>query len=98
MSKIIMEYYEQAKILPVLVKQKLSKLKQHVDIQQEFEHWLQSGKYKMTDCVSVNGYTAQKLAGLSEYIDGEGAFMLLIELRENPEKAMLRISKGFKIK
>jgi hypothetical protein len=31
-------------------------------------------------------------------MDGEGAFMLLIELRENPGKAKARITEGFKMK
>jgi len=98
MSKIIEEYYSQAKAMPVLVKQKLNKLQQHTDVLQEFEYWIQNGMYKIADCVSVNGYTAYKLSELSEFVDGEAAFMLLIELRENPERATRRISEGFRIK
>ena len=98
MSNIIKDYYESVKINPIIVDQKLNKLKRHADIQKEFEHWIQNGKYNDTDCVFINGYSAQKLSELSEFIDGEGAFMLLIELRETPEKAMNRISNGFKMK
>ena len=98
MSNIIKEYYERVNINPVILNQKLNKLQQHTDIKKEFEDWIQNDKYNDNDCVSVNGYTAQKLSDLSEFIDGEGAFMLLIELRETPEKAMKRISEGFKIK
>lgn len=47
---------------------------------------------------SVEGYTAEKLASMSPYLDGEGAFMLLIELKENPDKAKKRIAEGFKMK
>lgn len=48
--------------------------------------------------VSEEGYTAKKLAGMSKYLNGEGAFMMLIELRENPEKALAQIQDGFKLK
>ena len=42
--------------------------------------------------------TAKSLSELSKYTDGEAAFMLLIELRETPEKTLRRIKNGFKIK
>lgn len=50
------------------------------------------------NCVTIEEYTAKDIAALSKLLDGEGAFMLLIELRENPEKAKKRIKEGFKIK
>lgn len=50
------------------------------------------------DSISVEGYTAKSLAALSEYVDGEAAFMLLIELRDSPDKALHRIKGGFKLK
>jgi len=98
MSNIIKEYYAKAKVMPVIMKQKLNKLQQHTDVSQEFEYWIQNGIYTIENCVSVNGYTAQKLSELSEFVDGEAAFMLLIELRENPERAKRRISEGFRLK
>jgi hypothetical protein len=98
MSKIIEEYYNQADVMPLLINQKMSKLQKHEDILKEFEYWIESKSYKTEDTVTVNEYTAQKLAELSEFIDGEGAFMLLIELRENPDRAMRRISEGFRMK
>ena len=98
MSKIIEEYYAQAKAMPIIMKQKLNKLQQHTDVLHEFEYWVQNGIYKTVNCVSVNGYTAQKLSELSEFVDGEAAFMLLIELRENPDRAKRRISEGFLLK
>jgi len=98
MSSIIEEYYAQAKVMPIIMKQKLSKLQQHTDISLEFEYWIKNGIYRIADCVSVNGYTAQKLSVLSEFVDGEAAFMLLIELRENPERAKRRVSEGFRLK
>jgi hypothetical protein len=98
MSKVVEEYYKQANMMPLILKQKLSKLQKNTDILQEFEYWIQHKDYKKDDCVSIDGYTAEKLAALSEYVDGEGAFMLLIELRENHDKALRRISNGFKMK
>jgi len=98
MSKIIEEYYNQVNVMPLLISKKISKLQRHADIQKEFEYWIENKTYISVNTVTVNDYTAQKLATLSEFIDGEGAFMLLIELRENPEKAMRRISDGFQMK
>lgn len=97
MSKLIEEYYKQAKVMPLLLKQKMNKLQRNEDIQKEFEYWIEHKKY-VPNGVSIEGYTAQKLSELSAYIDGEAAFMLLIELRETPEKALRRIKSGFKIK
>ena len=98
MSEIIKEYYSKADIMPLLLKTKLSKFEKHPDIANEFEYWIKNNSYMLESSISINGYTAEKLASLSEYLDGEGAFMMLIELRENPTKAMTKIENGFKIK
>lgn len=98
MSKIIEEYYEKAKVMPLLLKSKMAKLSKHSDIATELEYWITEKKYKESDCVVVEGYTAKKLAKVSQYLDGEGAFMLLIELRENPQKALAKIENGFELK
>lgn len=98
MSKIIEEYYAKAKVMPLLLKSKLTKLSKHSDIASEFEYWITEKTYKETECVVVEGYTAKKLSEISMFLDGEGAFMLLIELRDNPKSALEKISNGFKIK
>ena len=98
MSKVIEEYYKQANVIPLILKQKMSKLQRNEDILKEFEYWIQHNDYKKDGCVSIAGYTAEKLAMLSEFVNGEGAFMLLIELRESPDKALRRIANGFKMK
>ena len=96
---IVEEYYKKAGGPAFLLKGKLDKLDCYPDILHEFEHWIQTGTYIHEDiAVSVDGYTAQKLAVLSPFLDGEGAFMLLIELRDNPQKAKERIADGFKMK
>ena len=97
MSRLIEEYYKQAAVMPLLLKQKMTKLRRNGDIQKEFEYWIEHKDY-MQNGVSIEGYTAKKLSELSDYIDGEAAFMLLIELREAPDKALQRIRNGFKIK
>ena len=98
MSDIIRKYYEDNKIPEFLLDQKLKKFDRNKDIAKEFESWIKSGKYRTIGAVSEEGYTAKKLAGMSKYLNGEGAFMMLIELRENPEKALAQIQDGFKLK
>ena len=96
MNKVIEEYYKDAGILPLLLKKKMAAFAKHPDIAAEFEYWISNQKY--LDGVSVEGYTAKNIAALSPYMNGEGAFQLLIELRENPDKAKKRINDGFKLK
>lgn len=48
--------------------------------------------------VLVESYSAKDLAQTSIFLDGEAAFVFLIELRENPEKALKQIAKRFKMK
>ena len=97
MSSIIEKYYNDNSVSPMLVKQKLEKFDRNTDIEKEFEYWIENKQYK-TDAVEIEGYTAQKLSQLSKYLVGEGAFILLIELRESPDKAHKMIARGFKVK
>lgn len=97
MKHVVEEFYAKTKIPTALLSPKIEKLRNNKDILEEFEYWITHRKYK-ADGVEVNGYSAKKLAMLSRFLDGEGAFMLLIELRENPEKALKRIKQGFKLK
>ncbi len=96
MSKVIKEYYEKAGVQPLLIEEKLKKLTDNNDILREFEYWILNRIY--IDEVRVDGYSASDLAKQSVLLEGEGSFMLLIELRENPNKAKKRIKSGFKIK
>lgn len=98
MSKIIEEYYKLANIKPFLLKQKMEKFEKHSDIATEFEYWIKNKRYTESNGVSVEGYTAKSISELSKLLNGESVFMLLIELRENPAKALGRIEKGFKMK
>lgn len=97
MSSIIEKYYNDNSVSPMLVKQKLEKFGRNPDIEKEFEYWIENKQYT-PDALEIEGYTAQKLSQLSKYLIGEGAFMLLIELRESPDKAHKKIARGFKVK
>lgn len=97
MNSIIEKYYNDNNIAPALVKQKLEKFNRNPDIEKEFEYWIENKQYT-PDALEIEGYTAQKLSQLSKYLIGEGAFMLLIELRESPDKAHKKIARGFKVK
>lgn len=96
MSKVIEQYYKDAHVMPLLLKKKMAAFEKHPDIAGEFEYWIANNQY--CEGVCVEGYTAKAIAELSPFMDGEGAFMLLIELSENPDKAKQRIAAGFKLK
>lgn len=98
MREIIKKFYDDNKTPGILIKQKLMKLERNTDIAEEFEYWIENRVYKASEVVCIEGYTAKSLAEKSQYLDGEGAFMMLIELRENPKKAIEQISKGLKRK
>ncbi len=95
MSEIIKEYYEKAHVKPFLIEQKMKTLEKHQDISREFEEWISTKKF--VDQVEVAGYKASVLSNMSPNVAGEGAFMMLIELREHPERAKKLIEDGFAI-
>ena len=98
MSNIIKEYYFTLGLPPVVVEKNIDKLTKNQDILKEFEYWITNREYVIENPVEIEGYTADSLSKLSRFIDGESVFMLLVELRENPEKAKKTINRGFKIK
>ena len=98
MNDIIRQFYEKNNLPKPIIEQKLAAFSRHSDIAEEFEQWITDRTYKAEGAVTVEGYTAKKLSELSEYLNGDGAFVLLIELREHPEKARKRITNGFKYK
>ena len=98
MNKVIEEYYRKTKLPEPLIVKKLEALDRNQDIQAEFEAWIESKVFKEEGCVEVAGYSAKSIAEMSRFVKGEGAFMLLIELREDRERALKRISDGFRMK
>lgn len=97
MSKIIESYYRKTKLDESLIQKKIGMFSRNADIQKEFEYWITNKKY-MDNGVVIEGYSATKIAKLSRFVDGEGAFILLVKLRETPEAALKQISAGFKMK
>lgn len=98
MTDSIKDYYLSNGMPSFLMAEKLKKFDQNKDIAAEFEYWIKNGKYCEDNPVTIEGYTAERLSQLSQYLNGEGAFLLLIDLREKPEDALAMIEKGFKIK
>ena len=98
MNDIIRKYYEDNGAPKFLVEQKLKMFSRNKDIAKEFEEWIKCGEYKTTGAISETGFTAKRLAEMSKYLNGEGAFMMLIELRENREEAISQITNGLKMK
>ena len=98
MSEIIQQYYKNNHYPDYLFNKKMDRFNHYPDIAAEFEYWIENKKYIDDGAVNINGYTAKKLALLSEHLNGEGAFMMLIDLKENPQRALAQIAKGFKIK
>lgn len=98
MSDIIRHFYEKNNLPKPIIEQKIAAFSRHNDIAEEFELWITDRAYKMQGAVTVEGYTAKKFSELSDYLNGDSAFIMLIELRENPDKAYKRIKGGFKYK
>jgi len=96
--EIIKQYLEKAGVTGFLLEKKLKSFKEHDDIGNEFSDWILNGEYAVEREVRVEGYSAKDLAGMSKYLNGEGAFSLLILLRENPQKGLRLIREGFKLK
>ncbi len=93
----IRKYYENAGLNLNDIERKLSIFEKHPDITEEFKNWIEANEYSI-DGIKIEGYSAQQLAGLSPLLEGEGAFLMMIELREHPKKAINRIERGFKLK
>lgn len=96
MNTVIESYYAQVKMNPFLLKQKMAKFSRHPDIAEEFAYWISNKVYKQ-NAIVIEGHTAQELASQSEYLMGEGAFLLMIDLREKPEKVSKQIAEGFRM-
>ena len=98
MDDMIRNFYKKNNLPEPIIEQKVAAFSRHSDISAEFEQWITDRTFKTQGAVTVEGYTAKKLSELSVYLNGDGAYVLLIELRENPDKAFKRIEQGFKRK
>lgn len=97
MSEIIKEYYKKTKLDDAQINSKIEKFTKHEDVKKEFEYWIEH-KHFIENGLVVEGYSASKLAESSSYLNGEGAFVMLMKLRENPENALKQIKEGLKMK
>lgn len=98
MNEVIKDYYLQNGFPVKLLESKVRKLEEHKDILREFEMWVQNKEYCDANPVSVEGYTAKDLSQTYPMLNGDGAFMMLIALRENPQSAVKMLKDGMKIK
>ena len=96
--KQIIEFFQSAELPEYVAQKNIKSFERNPDIAEEFIGWLNTGKYKEDDPLRIEGYTAQDIATLAPFLDGAGAFNLLITLRERPEKAKGYIRDGFKMK
>ncbi len=95
---MIRDYYEQIGLPSILIERETTAFDKHPDIKREFEHWLESKEYITQNCADVENYTAKSIAEKFPVLDGEGAFRLLVQLRDEPEEAHERINRGFIIR
>ena len=98
MNRVVEEFYRSNGIPEVLFSRKDMLFSKNPDIEREFVYWIENHEYLTENPIEIEGYTAEKLSQLRSNLDGEGVFLMLVELRENPEKAKLRIHDGFKRK
>ena len=63
MSKVIENYYKQANVMPLLLKQKMNKLSRNEDVLKEFEYWIEHKAY-LQNGVCIEGYTAKEIAAI----------------------------------
>lgn len=98
MSEIIRDFYKKNGFPEKLIEQKVKSFCKHPDIAEEFEEWIQTGAFREKDAVMVEGHTAKSLSKMSGFLDGDGAFSLLIELKDGPTIAKRKIEEGFKWK
>lgn len=91
----VKELYSKYPFQENLLNQRMEMFDRNKDIKAEFEYWIETNEYLEDECVEVEGYTAKKIALMSKYTNGETAFVLLVELRENPDKALKQIREGF---
>ena len=97
MVDVVRDYSQRAAISENIIKTKIQMFERNADIKREFEHWIKTKEFFENEHVVVQGYSAKQISEMSKYMIGEGAFVMLIELRENPENALKKIKNGFRM-
>lgn len=70
------------------------KIHKYPDIYEEFLWWLDTGNYK-PEGICVEGYTAEKIFEIAPQMNGMGVFNVLVGLRDETERTLQAIEKGF---
>jgi len=94
----IIDFFKSSGLPEYAVQKNVKSFERNPDIAAEFTEWLNTGKYKGKNPIKVEGYSAQDIVALADFLDGAGTFNFLITLRERPEKAKGYIKDGFKMK
>ena len=95
MRKILNYLIDERKVKSDAANKIASAFERHYDIRAELERWIETKAFPQENPIIVNGYTAEKIAGLAPFMDGVGVYNFLITLRERPENAEKIISDGF---
>ena len=93
-EKILKYYVEEKKTTPVVAKVLSKKLLKYDDIALEFCYYIDNRSFKTENAVEVEGYTAEKLSEIAP-LDAAGVYAFLVSLRDEKDKALETISKGF---
>lgn len=93
----INDYLKSIGLPEKMIEKKINEFAKHKDIADEFIYWIENKSY-MCDGIYVEGYSAKTIGAKSILFDGLTAFTLLIQLREDPEKALKKISNNPLIK
>lgn len=92
-SEVLKYLQEDEKMTDKVAAQILGKLERHPDILKEFGQWIDSKEFPRGAAISVEGYTAERLA-TSTFLRPVGAYTYLIYLREKPNEALDDLKRG----
>lgn len=72
-----------------------NKITKHDDIYVSFLKWLDTRDYLLCDDIEVEGFTANIIKQKFPFFEGIGVFNILVDLRDNTQKTLEAIEKGF---
>ena len=72
-----------------------NKINIYDDIYSCFVIWLDNRDYSQFDYLEIEGYTAKNIKQKFPFFKGIGVFNILVDLRDNKEKTLELIAKGF---
>ena len=93
-DKILKYYIEEKKVTAVVANVLSKKLLKYEDIATEFSLYLDRRNFDFENPVEIEGYTAKKLSEIAP-LDAAGVYAFMVTLRDDKEKALDTIKKGF---